>query len=235
MSNLELFVDSNERGLLLDAITRRCEKEKVNIVKKRLVVGDYSTRNSIIEAKSVSDLRQSAHSGHLWRQLENLDANEARPIFLIHGTVQAYVKLAKAHNPTVSYPKIAAELTGLMARMIADFDVSILSFPNQSEAAQFIVRLIKKENTSASRHGVKAVRRSVSNDIRKDLLLSIPGIGPQLADRLLEEVGCIEEMCFPESLGPVKGISKRLADRIVGVLTSEEPIEWKENQKKLLV
>ena len=233
MSLLELTVDSNERGLLFDAIVRRCEKEKIEMKRKRLIVGDYSTGNSLIEAKSIGDLRQSAHNGHLWRQLENLDANESRPIFLIHGTIQAYVKMAKAHNPTVSYPKISAELTGLMARMIADFDVSLILFPNQSEAAQFIVRLIKKENKSASRHGVKAIRRSVSNDVRKDVLLSIPGIGPQLADRLLADVGSIEEMCFPESLRSVKGISKRLSDRIIQIFTSEEPIEWRENQKQL--
>ena len=38
-------------------------------------VGDYLLGEACIEAKSISDLFMSSHSGHLWRQLENLDAN----------------------------------------------------------------------------------------------------------------------------------------------------------------
>jgi ERCC4-type nuclease len=93
-----------------------------------------------------------------------------------------------------------------------------------SEAAMFITKLHNKLHKPASKHGAQALRRVSTNDVRKDLLLSIPGIGPEIVDRLLEKCGSIEEMVFTESLKQVKGLGTRKRALIVEVLTSEAAV-----------
>ena len=71
-----------------------------------------------------------------------------------------------------------------------------------------------------------------SNDIRADILLTIPGIGKDMADKILEKCGSIEEMCYPESLKQIKGLGPVLRGRIIQALTSEEPMRIERVVKK---
>ena len=71
-----------------------------------------------------------------------------------------------------------------------------------------------------------------SNDVRMDMLLTIPGLGKELAERVLDKCGSIEEMCFPEALKQVKGLGEVKRKRIVEVLTSEEPIRIERTVRK---
>ena len=73
MKKPDLIIDSNERGSLYESVKKKASKVGLNINHQPLVVGDYLLGAACVEAKSVTDLIQSAYSGHLWRQLENLD------------------------------------------------------------------------------------------------------------------------------------------------------------------
>ena len=86
MKRVDLIIDSNERGPLHDSVIRKAESIGLSIDKKTLVVGDYLLGNACVEAKSISDLFQSSHSGHLWRQLDNMDANYER--FFLHQSAE---------------------------------------------------------------------------------------------------------------------------------------------------
>jgi ERCC4-type nuclease len=107
---------------------------------------------------------------------------------------------------------------------MSDFDCQVFFTENTSEAAMFIVKLHDKLHKPASRHGAKAIKRVSTNDVRLDMLLSIPGIGREMGEKLLENCGSIEEMTFSESLKKIKGLGEVLRGRIVEVLTSEEPV-----------
>ena len=74
--------------------------------------------------------------------------------------------------------------------------VHIYRAKDYSEAAMFIAKLHSKIHKPASRHGAKAVTRVSTNDVRADMLLVVPGFGPDLVDKLLEKCGSIEEMLF---------------------------------------
>jgi len=56
------------------------------------------------------------------------------------------------------------------------------------------------------------------------MLMTVPGIGQETAEKLLEKCGNIEEMCFPESIKQVKGLGEVRRKMLVDVLTSEEPV-----------
>ena len=217
-----MIVDSNERGVLCDSVLRKAEKAGLSVIRKPLVVGDYLLGEACVEAKSINDLFLSSHSGHLWRQLENMDINYQRFFLVIHGGLDKYVAMAKKTGKKVTYTRIQNELTGTIARIMSDFECQVFYTPNVSEAALFITKLHNKLHKPASSHGARTIRRVASNDIRADMLLAIPGIGKDMADRILEECGSIEEMCFPESLKKIKGLGDVLRGRIVQALTSEE-------------
>ena len=222
MRRPEMVVDSNERGPLCESVLRKAEKQGIIVIRKPLVVGDYLLGNACVEAKSINDLFLSSHSGHLWRQLENMDINYERFFLVVHGGIDKYVAMAKRTGKKVTYTRIQNELTGTIARIMSDFDCQVFYTPNMSEAALFITKLHDKMHKPASSHGARTIRRIASNDIRADMLLAIPGIGKDMADRILEECGSIEEMCFPESLKKIKGLGEVLRGRIIQALTSEE-------------
>ena len=225
MPKPDLIIDSNERGSLHDSIVRRAQREGLVVIKKSLVVGDYLLGNSCVEAKSINDLFQSSHSGHLWRQLDNMDMNYERFFLLIHGSISKYIAMAKNNGQKVpSYSRVQNELMGTIARIMADFDVQVFFTENTSEAAMFVVKLHDKLHKPASRHGAKALKRVSTNDVRLDMLLSIPGIGMDMGERMLEKCGSIEEMCHADSLKQIKGLGETLRGRIVNVLTSEEEV-----------
>ena len=64
------------------------------------------------------------------------------------------------------------------------------------------------------------------------MLITIPGFGPELVDKLLDKCGSIEEMLFVESLKKVKGMGSTLRQRLLDVLTSEEPVKVQKTYNK---
>jgi len=227
-----LIIDSNERGSLKDAVVRLAEKQGIVVKQSHLQgMGDYKVGNGNIECKSLSDLIQSTYSGHLMRQMENLDANCERVFLVVHGDIAKYVKIAKLQGRNTTYSKVMNQVIGIFARVMADFDCHVYRAKDHSEAAMFITKLHAKMHKPASRHGAKAITRVSTNDVRADLLLAIPGFGPDLVQKLLDKCGSIEEMLHSESLKQVRGMGPILRQRLIDVLTSEEAIKVEKTYK----
>tara|TARA_R110002020_G_scaffold168349_1_gene357058 strand:- start:4822 stop:5514 length:693 start_codon:yes stop_codon:yes gene_type:complete len=222
----DIKIDSNERGKLCEAVIRKAESAGLIVERKPLVVGDYLLGAACVEAKSVNDFLHSCDSGHLWKQLDNMDANYERFFLLIHGSIAAYVKMNKKRH---SYSRVQSKFMGLIARIMADFDCQVLFTPNVTEAASFVIKLHNKLHKPASQHGAQAIRRVSTNDARKDVLMSIPGVGGIMAGRLLKECGSIEEMLFIDSLKKVKGLGNKTAKKIIEVFTSENVVHVERN------
>ena len=233
MRKPDLIIDSNERGSLYESVKKKASKVGLNVNHQPLVVGDYLLGAACVEAKSVTDLIQSAYSGHLWRQLENLDANYQRFFVVVHGSVAQHIKLIKQRTgKTLPVSKIHSNFLGILARIMSDFECQVFYTSQLSEAATFIVKLHDKLHKPASRHGALAIRRVSTNDVRLDVLLSIPGIGRELAERLLETCGSLEEMMYPESLKKVKGLGDKGRQLIIEVLTKEESVHIQRQVKR---
>ena len=219
-----LIIDTNERGLLCESIERKASNAGLTVVRQNLLVGDYLLGGACVEAKSISDLFQSSYSGHLWRQLENMDVNYQRFFLVVHGSIEKYVAQIKRNGKVTTYSKVQSELLGTLARLMSDFECQVFFSPSTSDAASFIVKLHDKLHKPASKHGAQSLRRVASNDLRVDMIATIPGIGHETAEKILEKCGSIEEMCFVESLKQIKGLGEKRRKLIVDILTSEEPV-----------
>ena len=228
----DLQIDSNERGALCESVIRKANKDGLTVNRTALVVGDYLLGEACVEAKSIPDFLMSSHSGHLWRQLENMDANYTRFFLVVHGDIAKHVALAKRNGVKgVTYSRVQNELIGTIARIMADFECQVFHTKPTSEAASFIIKLHDKLHKPASRHGAKIINKVSTNDVRRDVLLSIPGVGMALADSLLKTCGSLEEMCHEESLLNVKGLGQTIRQRIVETLTSEEEVKISRKSK----
>jgi len=228
----ELIIDTNERGPLCDSIMRNAERLGLSTVRRQLVVGDYLLGDACVEAKSIADLFSSSHSGHLWRQLDNMDANYERFFLVIHGSISKHLAMLKNNGKKATYSRIQSELTGTIARIMADFECHVYCAPTHGEAAMLITKLHSKLHKPASRHGAKALKRVTTNDVRADMLLTIPGFGPDLVDKLLEQCGNLEEMCHEQSLREVKGLGSTLRARLLEALTTEQPMMIQRRTKR---
>tara|TARA_X000001382_G_scaffold376_1_gene541 strand:- start:90 stop:791 length:702 start_codon:yes stop_codon:yes gene_type:complete len=233
MAKIDLIIDSNERGVLCEAVNRRAKSAGLTVVRQALVVGDYKLGGALVEAKSVTDFFQSMFSGHLQKQLDNMDANVERFFLVVHGTLSKHAAFMRNQfNNTTPISQLQETFTGYMARIMADFDCQVFFTTNTSEAAQFIVKLHDKLHKPASRHGAQTIRRVGSNDLRLDMIMTIPGIGLEIAERILEKCGSIEEMCFPESLKQIKGLGEVRRKLIIKVLTSEDEVRQERRVRK---
>lgn len=221
-----LVIDTNERGRLPDAIKRRAKSRspRIPVSNEKLINGDYKCGDWLIEAKSVDDLMQSMRNGHLMRQLDNMDANAGNFGLVVWGDINDYVHHAQARGATITHSAALKQMTGFLGRIVADFGCLLYRAPNVGEAAQFMVALHEKTYKKASRHGAQAVRRVSTNDVRLDMLLTIPGVGAEMADAIIKACGSIEEAACGECLRDVPRMGKTLRNRVIETLTSEEEV-----------
>lgn len=221
-----LIIDTNERGSLVSSVERRAKTRspRVSVARENLVNGDYKCGDWLIEAKSIDDLFSSMRNGHLMRQLDNMDANDGNYGLVIWGEVKDYVHRAHARGSSITMSQALKQMTGFLGRVVADFGCLIYRAPNAGEAAAFMVALHEKTYKKASRHGAQAVRRVSTNDVRADMLLTIPGIGPEMVDAVIKACGSIEEAACGDCLRDVPRMGKVLRNRIIKVLTSEEEV-----------
>ncbi len=223
-----LIIDSNERGSLVSAVERRANSRspRINVSRETLVNGDYKCGDWLIEAKSIDDLFQSMRNGHLMRQLDNMDANNNNYGLVIWGDISGYLHRAHQRGSTITASQALKQMTGFLGRVVADFGCLIYRAPNASEAAAFMVALHEKTYKKASRHGAQAIKRVSTNDVRKDILLAIPGIGPEMTEAIINACGSIEEAACGDCLRDVPRMGKVLRNRIIEVLTSEEEVRF---------
>lgn len=228
-----LIVDSNERGPLVDAVTRRAGSKKppISVHREQLLVGDYKCGEWLIEAKTLSDFFESLRSGHLMRQLDNMDANADMFGLLVWGDMATYIRQAKSRGSSITFNQATKQLSGALGRIAADFGCLIYRGPSIMEAAHFLVALHEKTYKKASRHGAQSVKRVSTNDLRVDMLRIIPGVGDEMVDNILLACGSLQEAACGECLQQVPRMGKVLRNRVIEALTHEDPVVYERKKK----
>ena len=227
-----LVIDSNERGSLVAAVERRAQSRnpRIDVLREKLHNGDYRCGNWLLESKSIDDFFSSMRNGHLDKQLDNMDANNNNYGLVIWGDIAGYVKRSQQRGSQITHSAALKQLTGKLGRIVADFGCLIYRAPNASEAAAFIVALHEKTYKKASRHGARAIRRVSTNDVRADMLITIPGIGAEMVDAILNTCGSIEEVACGDCLRDVPRMGKVLRNRVIEVLTSENEVSFEKTR-----
>ena len=122
MTGKTIYIDNRERSGLEKLVMRHAAKAKITCEVQENMLSDYSFGEVGIEAKTMEDFFQSLHSGHLARQLDNMDDNLSRYALVIHGTLDKYVAGIKRRGRQTPYSAIEAQFIGALARFDVDYD-----------------------------------------------------------------------------------------------------------------
>jgi len=217
-----ILVDKFEPQEVLEALSEHARQASMD-------TGDYafttcSGQSVLIERKQVSDLLHSLSTGRLMDQLRRIIIESDIPILLVEGfitiTKDGFVRYRAGKSrwryTSVQNLILTAQLSG----------VYLIQSPSQYNTPRIILSLYKyfqkPEHTSLVRQKVFTVFPKDRDYKRAEMLMSLPGVGVEIATRMVERFGTPmtafsasdEELNEVGGLGPkkIKAIRKFLDD-----------------------
>lgn len=213
MALLRVVVDTREKG---SQVPSHLQKLGVALEYRLLDIGDYIVGEWAIERKKDHDFVSSLFSGRLFDQARRLAAAYRSVIILIEGDLQATVGTLR--NPRVYW--------GTLISLSLRFGIKIFLTFNEEQTAQFIYTLARrmgKKRRPIPPLLVKKPRRETLADWQLAVVESLPGIGPKLADQLLQAFGSVRRVfiCSTTDLGTRGGIGRARALRVSHLLDAK--------------
>ncbi|NPA04694.1 MAG: hypothetical protein GXO09_01185 [Crenarchaeota archaeon] len=180
-----IYYDRREESSTVPATLRQLGAA---VIPKLLTVGDYVVSDRVVfERKSLRDLVRSVFDGRLFDQARRLSEAYEAPIIIVEG-VRGLAKLGDK-KPQFYMALMSVSL---------DYGVRIFFVDGEGETARIIYYTACREQCREGGRPVVIHRKPKMDQLwMKQLYLvqSIPGIGPKLAEKLLEYFGSIEAVC----------------------------------------
>ncbi len=175
-----------------------------------LDVADYVVGEYAVERKAVRDFVSSLYSGRLFDQAHRIREAYKAVFLIVEGDL--WKELGRARNPR--------SLWGALISSTLDFGLNTLFAPDEKQTAQFLYTLAKggRRKEGSGSLPPLIVRKPRTPDIRRiqlSVLSSLPGVGPRLAEQLLDHFGSLRrvfaasttEMSVGASLGKARALS----------------------------
>lgn len=184
----------------------------VTLDRKNLESGDFAFADVLIERKAGQDLMGSIMSGRMFAQVELLRSSCERPIVLIEGDPYAILSQVDC-----------VAIDGALSWLAVLSGVQVVWSQNSQHSAQLIYRMAVHATHGL---GYTPPFRGEKPKLEKRVLYGrymlegLPGIGPDIAMRLLDHFGSplkvfnatVAELC------QVQGIAKGRAEKIVAAV-----------------
>lgn len=210
----ELIIDSREKDRIPIA-KKYFEDKGYKVSVEQLPTGDYLFNNKVVfEFKIWSDFMSSIVDGRLWNETQKQMENYNIHFIVIHGTNRDYQK-AYRHNGLEdkmitgaiarlnTYTKIihgtrtiqdTFELMRVTAEKCLDDKTLVRQFGTKSinPAFNVLAYCIDDIKGERAKNIVNFLNLKTITDVTKlthDDLLKVPGIGPVLANRIMEAIG----------------------------------------------
>lgn len=179
----------------------------VSVSVSSLFSGDYIINKAIgIERKSREDFVQSLVSGRLFSQVAKLKRSFPRPLLVIEG--DPYNSAYDIHEEAVR---------GALLSVAVSWQLPVL-FSKDPQDTAGIILMIAQQDISIPVTGVRPehFRQSRKSCRQLSLLQALPGVGPELAVRLLKKMGSLKTVinATERELREVEGIGENKAEKI---------------------
>lgn len=174
-----------------------------------LEVGDYLVNEDVVlERKSIEDFGKSIIDTRLFRQASGLNRSPHRAAVLVEG----WLSMTETAVPR-------AAMQGAMISLALIFDIPVLHALDRDESARLIAYAARQLGDPSQRATVWRHRSPKKPWTRRlHVLQSLPGVGRERAERLLERFGTVErcigaseaELCLVPGIGPKTAQAIRL-------------------------
>jgi len=177
---IKINIDFREKNSLVPSELIKIE---FDIEFKNLLVGDYIIKNTAIERKTITDLKNSIISKRIFKQMQELSQYK-RKFIIIEGDRD------NLYDSNILSPN---SLRGFIISAQSDFHIPILFSKDEKETA-LLIKLIssKKEKEDISINPKKIFYTSYEQ--KRYILESFPNIGPVKAKKLLENFKSLKDI-----------------------------------------
>lgn len=205
----QIIADLRESRFVIKAL----QNMEAKVVKKMISPGDYVVSEGFaVERKTFQDLVQSIYKKRLFEQIERLHQAYPRCCLIVEGDIG--YGLATLYNPFIFW--------GALAKAIIEWSIPIVFTINEDQTAQFIFSLAKKlQEEEKERVEVRYKPKFYTRtDQQRFAVQGLPGIGPKLADKLLQRFGSVRRVftATKDELLGVEGFGEKRIEEIIQFL-----------------
>ena len=200
-----IIADDREPKTVLAALR---DLPGVQVTVRRLSLGDYLVDGRLlVERKTLPDFALSVVDGRLFTQAARLAASELPVALILEGSA--------AHLAATGIRREA--LQGALISVALVFGLPILRSADPEETARILLYATTQMRAVATGALPRPGRRPKGKPrTQLRILQGLPGIGPERAQRLLENFGTVEAVlqADAETLQKIQGIGKKTAEAI---------------------
>jgi DNA excision repair protein ERCC-4 len=209
-----VVIDHREKCEILSRELR--DTYHINFIVEQLTLGDYKIYpDTIIERKTIDDFCLSIIDGRLFRQACRLAHYTANPIILLEG------ETFRNRQSDITLDSIK----GALISLAQTFRIPVLRSRDEKDSAWHIYSLLRQRRRIGKNSGVLTNYRPKQLIPRTaHVLRTLPGVGPKLADSLLQEFETIENIVKADrrELEKIPGLGKKKIDKIFEVLHEDD-------------
>jgi len=176
----QILVDKHEPREIVEGL--KLNNIKVEVVD--LKVGDDLVESLCIERKEINDFFQSLYKRRLWNQLWAIKENYDRYALLVEGYVPRKMR-------TLFY--------SVIGRLLLN-QYPVFHTYNLKDTILFLTRIALLSLQPTTRPPIIHKFKLSKEQIKRDILCMIPGIGPQTAKELLKEKKTIDNIIHSNDL-----------------------------------
>jgi len=201
-----IIVDYKEKE---SGVVQTLANTDILIKLENLDIGDYIIGDLIIERKNILDFINSIIDGRLYNQLEKL--KDKKSILILEGTEDS---LGIDTNISISY------IRTLILKIILEYKIPIIRTSDFLETANYLYLLAKNYNKFPN------IPEKVKNyedldEVKLEILKSIPGIGENLALKLLERFKSLKNILLANKTDLENIVGEKKAERIKKIFEEE--------------
>lgn len=213
----KIQVDSREP----DKIFNLCNKQGMNYEKTTLPVGDFVKGNVCIERKTIPDFITSMRSGHLQKQLLQMEENYDKPFLIISGKFSDIMAHPYLRGWTVNH-----QMGSLASVAVRYPKTKVIQVDNDTQLVNIVGRIMDKafDGKKVELKHTELMRNKMDiDDLKIKMLACIPRLGIEKALMISEyiDIKIIHKesgkLIDEEDMLMINGIGRVLAEAIAGI------------------
>lgn len=187
------------------------------VIRQAMPVADYQIKDILVERKEISDFFNSLVSGRIWDQCYNMmktaEENQCKAVIVIIGDVSTFDFRNKC---PAAWDKVSIDCTRLETFCLVSYlsyGIPVFRVRTDEDFVKLLENIYTRRTKQVSMKPVPK-KASTPEDIKSDILVSIPSIGRKVADYLAKNYSIIQLANLPiDNLSEVKVDDRRIASK----------------------